>query len=184
MSPTDSQPKSKPTLAPASTVGGSGASRSPIRLVQDTVQVATTLARLFFETLLSPLFDPNSWMNGPTLSSFGSSSGSGSTSGSGGSRLGSSGGGSWFGGGESSNGGRSGGSGNGGGGGGRRLGTIGGLNGSGRCVAFVWLSAVFDFEQRWSLASWRRGIVQDRRRVDSPKSTMYQSRPSCVESTE
>lgn len=164
MSPTDSQPKSKPTSASAATVGGNNTFRSPIRVLQDVVQDTTTLARLFVETLLSPLLDPNSWTSGPTLSNAASgggsswSSGSGSGSGSGGNRLGGGGGGggSWFGGGSS------GGGGNGGGGGGRRLGTIAGLNGSGsefllptcfvryphEMCPFVWHRTLFDNKER------------------------------------
>ncbi|KAI5451336.1 hypothetical protein NCC49_001930 [Naganishia albida] len=105
MSPTDSQPK--PAPAPNSTT------RSPLRLIQDATQDTLTLARLFVETLISPLTDPSSWTQAPSPS----------VSSGGGSRLG--GGGGWFGG--------NGGSGRGpsSGGGGRRLGTIAGLNGSG-----------------------------------------------------
>lgn len=119
MSPTDSQPKATPSSTTTSTP-------STLTLITRTLADIPSLARLFVETLLSPILDPNSWTQ-PTASA-GSFSGSGSSSGSwGGGRLGGRGGGSWFGGGSS--GGGSGGSGA--GGGGRRLGTIAGLNGSG-----------------------------------------------------
>lgn len=123
MSPTDSQPKASPPSP------SSASTRSPIRLAQDTLQDTITLTRLFFETLVSPIFDPSSWIYGTTASAGSFSSGS---SGNGGSRLGG-GGGGWFGGGSSN--GRGGPSG-GGSGGGRRLGTIAGLNGSGSKCSF------------------------------------------------
>lgn len=124
MSPTDSQPK--PTLNTTS-------NRSPIRLVQDAAHDGLTLARLFVETLVSPLTDPSSWTHAPSAAA-----GSFSSGGSGGSRLG--GGGVWFG--SSGRGGPSGGS-----GGGRRLGTIAGLNGGGS-ECFVFLPTVV-FSRSW-----------------------------------
>lgn len=126
MSPTDSQPK--PTPSPSSST--TATTRSPFTTIQETLTEISTLTRLFFETLLSPLLDPNSWTQ-PSIASTGAfGTGVGGSASGGGSRLGGGGSASWFGRGGSSGGGSGGGA-AGGGGGGRRLGTIAGLNGSG-----------------------------------------------------